>query len=392
MSMVGRIGLLALLILGALPGMAQSGERIRVAILQDARRVILASEGGLALTWDGGPRRTMPSPAVLTPGIGKVLVNGEPLPSGFTVESRADGLAVTVPMTGQSASVGSETTLVVSGSLHVSVRGAGLWIVNAVALEEYVKGVVPAEMSASWHPEALKAQAVLARTYVLYQRMMNPTREYDVVAGIQDQVYRGRQGVDHRVEGAVEATRGQILTYQRAPILAAFSSTAAGPTEDALVVWSKDLPYLKGVDCPFDANSPYYRWRVMVTLDDFEQKLRQQGYVVGSIATMTPLAHSRAGRVAKVRILHAGGELVLRGEDIRRVVGYREIPSTQFEIEFAGAGVILSGRGAGHAVGLCQYGAKELADLGYPYPTILRYYFPGTELMDLDSATLTASP
>ncbi len=390
--MVRRSLPLALLMFASLPSLVAAGEGVRVAVVQEARRVVLASESGLALSWSGGQRRTVPSPAELTPGVGKVVVNGEPMPSGFSVEAHAAGLMITVPPGGQGVSGGSDKTLVVSGSLQVTVRGPGLWIVNNVPLEEYVKGVVPGEMSASWHPEALKAQAVLARTYVLYQRMMNPTREYDVVAGTLDQVYRGRDGVDHRVEEAVESTRGQLLTYQRAPILAAFSSTAAGPTEDALVVWSKDLPYLKGVDCPFDASSPYYRWRAMVKLEDFERKLRQQGYAVGPVATMTPFEHSRAGRVAKVRILHAGGELILRGEDIRRVVGYREIPSTQFDIEFAGNDVILSGRGAGHAVGLCQYGAKELADLGYPYPTILRYYFPGTELMDLDSARLTALP
>ena len=104
-----------------------------------------------------------------------------------------------------------------------------------------------------WHPEMLKVQAVATRTYAIYQRMAKRGARYDVVASTQDQVYRGRQGVDERVlAGGRDKHGGIVITYQNAPILAAFSSTAAGPTEDAMNVWSKDLPYLKGVECPFD--------------------------------------------------------------------------------------------------------------------------------------------
>jgi stage II sporulation protein D len=191
------------------------------------------------------------------------------------------------------------------------------------------------------------------------------------------------------VEQAVESTRGLVVTYQDAPIYAAFSSTAAGLTEDAVVVWSKDLPYLKGVECPFDIESPYYQWKASFKLETLEKNLRQLGFAVGTIATLTPLTQSRAGRVATLRILHSKGELVIRGEDLRKAVGYTVIPSTQFTIDSIGDEVGLSGYGAGHAVGLCQWGAKELAQLGYSYASILRYYYPGTELKD---ASLTKAP
>jgi len=98
---------------------------------------------------------------------------------------------------------------------------------------------------------------------------------------------------------------------------------------------------------------------------------------------MTPVSFSRAGRVAKLRILHSQGELIVRGEDLRKAVGYTVVPSTQFTIESMGQDVVLLGYGAGHAVGLCQWGAKELAELGYSYATILRYYYPGTELQNV---------
>jgi stage II sporulation protein D len=280
-------------------------------------------------------------------------------------------------------------TLQVSGLVQLVLRGNGVLVINHVDLEEYVKGVVPSEVNSAWHPEMLKAQAVAARTYALYQQMLGASREYDVAASIQDQVYRGRHGVDARVEQAVESTRGQVVTHKGAPIYAAFSSTAAGLTEDAVVVWSKDLPYLKGVECPFDIESPYYQWKASFKLETLEKNLRQLGFAVGTIATLTPLTQSRAGRVATLRILHSKGELILRGEDLRKAVGYTVIPSTQFTIDSIGDEVVLSGYGAGHAVGLCQWGAKELAQLGYSYSSILRYYYPGTELKD---ASLTKAP
>ncbi|MBX3330182.1 MAG: SpoIID/LytB domain-containing protein [Nitrospira sp.] len=279
--------------------------------------------------------------------------------------------------------------LQVSGLIQLVRRGKGLLLVNHVDLEEYVKGVVPAEVNPAWHPEMLKVQAVATRTYALYQHMLSSTRDYDVVAGIQDQVYRGRHGIDTRVVEAVESTRGLVVTHQGAPIYAAFSSTAAGITEDAMVVWSKDLPYLKGVECPFDIESPYYQWKASIKIKALEKNLRQQGYAVGTIATITPHSHSRAGRVATLRIVDSNGELVLRGEDLRKAVGYTVIPSTQFTVEFIGQDAVFSGYGAGHAVGLCQWGAKELAELGYSFSSILGYYYPGTELRD---ASLTLTP
>jgi stage II sporulation protein D len=382
------VGALAPMLLAA---SVEAAEVIRVAMFQDAQQVVVSGERSLAIRLQNGDRRMVASPLVLTPVPGGMKSNDEYLPSELFIE--AQGQAVSVSVATSRAGSGNPdpgATVVVSGALRILTRGPGLWVVNEVDLEEYVKGVVPAEMNAAWHTEALQAQAVVARTYALYQKMMNPTREFDVLAGTQDQVYRGRRGVDARIEQAVERTRGLVLTYRNAPILAAFSSTAAGPTEDAMNVWNKDLPYLKGVDCPFDADSPYYSWRAVVKLPDLERTLRQQGYPVGAIAGVTPLTHSRAGRVARLRVLHAGGELILRGEDLRRVIGYTVIPSTQFDIEHVGGDVVFSGRGAGHAVGLCQWGAKELADLGYSFSTILHYYFPGTDLTNIQLARLSS--
>lgn len=390
-------GILASVLLTA---SVEAADQIRVLLAQEALQIVLSAERSVMVRLPGGEERRVATPLVIAPVAGAVRLNGEWFPSDLTVRGLEGDLTLTITDRqngGQRPDrpadmLPAPRSLAVGGAVRILSRDQRLAVINEVELDEYVKGVVPSEMSSAWHPEALKVQAVVARTYALYQRLMNRGREYDLVASTQDQVYRGRHGLDARVQQAVADTRGLVLTYRNAPILAAFSSTAAGPTEDAMNVWSKDLPYLKGVDCPFDANSPYYRWRTAFKVEDLERGLRQQGVPVGTIATVTPFSHSRAGRVTRIRVLHSNGELILRGEDLRRVIGYTVIPSTQFEIESVGREIVLSGRGAGHAVGLCQWGAKELAGLGYPFTTILHYYFPGTELKDTRSVEMSSHP
>jgi stage II sporulation protein D len=359
-------------------------------------RLDVRADRSLLVTEAKGHSQTLRAPVQIIAAEAGFLLNGVRMQTEqLTLRGGEQGLTLTFPRlarksNGAAMSSGdSGMEIAVSGIVHLVRKGKGFLVINRVDLEEYVKGVVPAEVSSTWHPEMLKAQAVAARTYALYQQMLSATREYDVAATVQDQVYRGKQGIDAGILRAVEETRGLVITYQDAPIYAAFSSTAAGLTEDAMNVWSKDYPYLKGVECPFDLMSPYYQWKSSFKIDTLEQSLRQQGFTVGSISTMTPLSFSRGGRVATLRILHSGGELVLRGEELRKAVGYTIIPSTQFAIESIGRDVVLSGFGAGHAVGMCQWGAKELAELGYPFTTILRYYYPGTELQHM---TLTKPP
>ena len=369
-------GAMALLLL--ICTQSASAESIRVLLVQEAPFVDVRSDSPLAFVTETGDTKTLHGPIHLTARADGLHVDGRRIIGGqVLIRSLRNGLTLVVGKEGGTPGV----PLPISGSVRVSRKGHAISIVNQVDLEEYVKGVVPSEVSSAWHPEMLKVQAVAARTYALYNKMLSAARDYDVMATIQDQVYRGRTGVDHRVEEAVESTRGIVVTHQQAPIYAAFSSTAAGPTEDAVNVWAnKDLPYLKGVECPFDLESPYYQWKASVKIEQLEKNLRHQGFTVGTIATITPIAYSRAGRVARLRILHSGGETLLRGEDLRKAAGYTVIPSTQFEVESIGAEVVFAGYGAGHAVGLCQWGAKELAELGYSYNSILQYYYPGTEL------------
>jgi stage II sporulation protein D len=355
------------------PARAQADETIRVAILQNAESATVVSSGGLIVQ---APNDTVDATGQITVGAG---------PSGLTVDGqllRSDRLEVR----GRDGEL-TINGLTVGGRVIVKRQNGKLLAINALPLEDYVKGVVPSEMSAAWHPEALKVQAIATRTYALYKMRQNARKDFDVVASIKDQVYlyRGRAAAAGPAALAVDDTRDLVLAYRDEPILAVFSSTAAGQTEDAWNVWAVDMPYLKGVECPFDLNSPWYQWRTDVGLPMLEQRLRDEGFPVGVIASLAPATYTKAGRVIQVRILHSGGELYVKGDDLRRVLGYTVLPSTQFDFDVDGLQVQFAGRGNGHGVGLCQWGAKELAERGYSAETILRYYYPGADIRDLNS-------
>ena len=366
---LAAVGLLLLPVLAPAP--ARAAETIRVALVQNAESVALSASSGLIVK---APNDDVDANGRITVAAGPsgLVVDGQRLRSD-RIEVRGRNGEVTV------------NGITVAGRVTVKRQNGKLIAINEVGLEDYVKGVVPSEMNPSWSFEALKAQALASRTYALYKIRQNGKKDFDVAATTKDQVYKGRAGADGPAGRAVDETREQVLVFQNEPIQAVFFSTAAGPTEDAMNVWSLDLPYLKGVECPFDMNSPYFQWRTDVWLPLLEQRLREEGFPVGVIASLSPAEYTKAGRVSTVRILHSDGELRVKGEDLRRVVGYPVLLSTQFDFEVAGFQIQFTGRGAGHGVGMCQWGAKELAEKGYSAEAIVRYYYPGTEIRDVSS-------
>ena len=371
-----------------------ASETIRVALTEEAVRIRIMADYQVSLRMPRSETLRKNTPLMIQPDPRGLRINGRVLTVPQILIQATSGelsLSVLEKPKGKGQS-GSSREWVIDGAVEVHNRGSKLLVINRVGLEEYVAGVITGEINTNWHPEALKTQAVAARTYVLYKKMMNEGQPYDVVSSVQDQVYRGRAHVNEKVWKAVSSTRSRVVTHHDRPIYAAYSSTAAGPTEDALYVWALDLPYLKGVECPFDENAPRYTWRTAVPLNTLEQQLRKAGYRVGTIATVTPYTFTPSGRVDRIRILHSQGQIILRGQDLRRVVGYSKIFSTQFQIESFGHEIIISGKGAGHGVGMCQWGMKEMAELGYTHEAILRYYYPGTTLLHLAQVDLTPPP
>lgn len=179
-------------------------------------------------------------------------------PGGAVVATSAVGLDI-APV-GAALQAGRRTF---RGVIDVTPRADGLWVVNRIDSELYLRGVVPREMSASWGDDAaaaLQAQAVAARTYAISR--MSPQRSYDVADDTSDQVYGGFAAEDRRSNAAVDATAGMVMTYQGTPINAMFSSTSGGYTEDYVNVFGgTPVPYLRGVPDPYDDISPRYRWR-----------------------------------------------------------------------------------------------------------------------------------
>lgn len=351
---------------------SDADRRIRVALEAAPHEVMVTSAGPVLVAAEGWKTTLEGSVRVRRAG-GRLLVNDRRTAPPVRVAGGAAFLTV--------------DGTPVRGDLVISVRDRRVLVVNELALEDYVRSVVPSEVPSDWPAEALKVQAILARTYVLHQQAERGGNGFDVDATVQSQVYRGIPSEDGRTSKAVEATAGRVVHYGGRLAFTPYHSTSAGPTEDASEVWGIDLPYLKGVDCSFDTESPAARWTRRVPLDEIEASLDQAGYRVGPIGSLTPLGRNRSGRVSAVRIVHAGGALILKGEDLRRIIGYRRLPSMRFDLtafevnpESRQVEVWFQGGGWGHGVGLCQWGMKALAERGWTADQIISYYYPGTTI------------
>jgi len=366
-----QAGTAGLLLLGflLLPGVPASAEEIlRVAVLQGVSSLVVSSGNAFrVLDARGKP--------LIEGSVSRALVKEGPslLVNGRSYASRE----IVIRPLGTSPLLIGKTAY--RGRLRIKQRGR-LLVINELDVDEYLKGVLPMEISVKWHPEVLKVQAVISRTYALYQKGRSRGKDYDLTDSVQDQVYGGGAVEDPRTDAAVSATRFEILSYAGEPIFAAFHSTSAGPTEDAQERWSINVPYLKGVSCPRDQESPYYRWERRIDFNAVEQGLLRSGFSIGSMATLQPLSYSKAGRVLLVRIIHSQGELILPADELRKAIGSTVLPSTAFDLVEFGKALLFRGKGYGHGVGLCQWGAKVLAERGLGYRAILQYYYPGVTL------------
>jgi len=255
-----------------------------------------------------------------------------------------------------------------------------LVVVNELSIEDYVKGVINHEISSAWNIEAVKSQAIVARTYAIYQKRQRVNRFYDLESSVLDQVYGGAQNEDFRARYAVDETQGMVLFYDGEIVKPYYFSTCGGATEDAANVWGESKPYLSSVKCNFCKDSPAYKWTKSLSLNTIKNKLSAEGYKIGEIAKIIILGRTRSGRVLKLSIADSRGSVKLNGVDFRRIMGYNVIKSTSFEVKVNGGEAIFSGRGSGHGVGLCQWGAKGMADSGYNFKEILEYYYPGTKI------------
>lgn len=255
-----------------------------------------------------------------------------------------------------------------------------LTAVNVLPLEDYLVGLVAGEMPKDWPIEALRAQAVVARTYATYQINAKKASSslYDLESGIMDQVYVGFVD-DKKVDEAVNSTRGEILTHKGRPIKSFFSSTCGGFTESASHVWGENNLFGTVKDDYCD-RSPHSRWTYKISKADFASKLTAAGFPVDAIRSITPERLEDNVRVASLTIDTGSHTIFIQAQDLRRILGFSNLKSTYFDVKIDFGQIVFTGRGFGHGVGMCQWGAKGMAEAGKNYKEILAFYYSGTTL------------
>ncbi len=285
------------------------------------------------------------------------------------------------------------------GTIEIRRDGSGVTIVNELDLDSYVAGV--REVPGMWPMEALKAQAVAARTYAMWEKERGYWLRYgfDVCGTVSCQVYQGAAAVEgergRRWAAAVRATKGEILVYDGKPALTRYHSSSGGRTLPNEVVYptAGPRPYLRGVDDPFDRVSPLYRWEVGFGRAELQRILRDGIELNGTLSEIHADENAR-----KMVIRTLGGSLEMTTVRFRRVVsewapriypsaypGRRSdgkqmpatIPSSRFVVRKTSDGFLVQGKGYGHGVGMSQWGAMGRAEEGHSYDDILAAYYSG---------------
>jgi len=323
----------------------------------------------------------------------RVLMSGPRLAT--TVSGTKDGVmlgAKELKMGGIKIKAEGKARIYVGGRLFrgdvdiVRKDNGKLILVNDISLDDYLYGVLYHEVSHRWPMEVLKAQAIAARSFALYQARQNKMQPYDLRSDIYSQVYGGSTSERWSTTMAVNVTKGKVLVYNGDLLPAYYHATCAGHTENGYNLWSVNMPPLRGVECSFCARSPHYKWTKEMPLWSLERKLSESGYKIGKIVSVNIMSKNQSGRVDKMEIKdNAGVSIILTGKDFRQLIGPNDLRSTKFDISVKFGSLIIDGRGWGHGVGMCQWGAFGMASQGKKAEEILKYYYPGAEVATIDS-------
>lgn len=257
--------------------------------------------------------------------------------------------------------------------------------IDSVPLEEYIVGVLAGEMPVSFDIEALKAQAVAARTYVMKRLVNNKNNDYDIVDTTLNQVYLDNEELKqnwgnnytsyiNKLKKAVLETSGEYITYDGNIIDALFFSTSVGATENSEEIFVSALPYLRSVDSSWDAEvSPVFSENNTFYLKDFYNKLNLS---YSNSLTVEPLETTSTGRIKTIKI----NGVTFTGSSVASKLGIR---SDYFSINQSNETITVITKGYGHGVGMSQYGAEAMAKKGYTYDEILKYYYKDVDIKNL---------
>lgn len=274
-----------------------------------------------------------------------------------------------------------EITFNFSSNSVVRVYREASGIIDIVPIEEYTLGVLAGEMPVDFEMEALKAQAVAARSYVMIQMERNAGKDYDVVDSVVNQVYLDQSYLMkvwsssytdniNKIKTAVLSTKGEYIAYNGRVAEALFFSTSPGKTENSEDVFVSKVDYLRSVDSSWDSISPVFETKKVFTLINFYNALNLK---YSDTLTIEVVSTTVTGRIKSIKI---NGK-VFTGDDICSRLGLR---STYFNIEKNANNVLITNKGYGHGVGMSQYGAEAMALNGYTYQEILKHYYRGIEI------------
>ncbi len=288
-----------------------------------------------------------------------------------------------------------------AGNLKITPGENSVNVINQVPLEIYLKGVIAAEMpmgKGDSYFQALKAFAVCARTYAISK--LGKGHLFDIYLDTRDQVYGGLSSEKLLGNKAVDETRNMILTYEGEPAVIFYSSSCGGRTANVKEVFpGNDEPYLRGVndgDPPNCSISPNFNWEEKYSANKFIQRMKNSGYLDGGDYTLKNVdvgKRSSSGRVAEllVNVLSSDGQsktIAIQGNKIRAAIRKADdsniLQSTMFDVNFNGSNIVITGKGNGHGVGLCQWGAIYQSTQGKNFKDILSFYFPGTEIKEIN--------
>ncbi|HLW37970.1 MAG TPA: SpoIID/LytB domain-containing protein [Candidatus Eremiobacteraceae bacterium] len=365
-------------------GVAQAQTAVRISLLRHQLQVVVASAGGLVV------RPYVPGAApILSPEV-TTVVDVRPQPDGLLIAGSIqshDRLLIT-PLTDLALTVDGQPY---RGSIVVDRDSdASLSVVNGVELEQYLYSVVGSEVSASTPPAALQAQAIVARTYAVGHLGAHDDLGFDLHAGDRDQAYNGMQAESQPVVDAVDATRNVVMIYRNHLAQAYYSACDGGYTSDGRALGDPQ-PYLQAVRDPYCPLSPYMHWNATIPLAQFVATLNARGLLAPPLLTremrdIRAGAVDASGRLETVILVTTRGTYSLEGTQFRALVGNSVMKSTKIAtLALDGALIRASGAGYGHGVGMCQLGARGMADAGLGVYAIINFYYPGVLLTQLAS-------
>jgi len=277
------------------------------------------------------------------------------------------------------------------GEIEVfSKNGKTVSLLNILNVETYLYGVLPYEIAPSWTEEMLKVQAIIARTYTIINLNRHKDEGFDLCSTVHCQVYKGiNENMELRIKKAVDSTKGFVVVDEKNGdlVITYYHAACGGATENVSEIWPevKDVKTLSGVKCDFCKNSPYYEWNYSFDIEKFVIKLKVNGYNIGDkIKNILLLSKTNHGRIKNLQIVGNKNTVEISGETLRKILGYNNLKSTKiYKIEVKDNKIYFYGKGWGHGVGLCQWGANELTKQGKSFKEVIEYYYPKTKIKKL---------